>query len=56
MPPVTRPSLTMSSCRRRAATSAHCSATLLSTSTPVLNHSSRGTGMARQSDSPMRMK
>ena len=46
----------MSSCRRRAATSAICSATLLSTSTPVLSHSSRGTGIGCQSDSPMRMK
>ena len=46
-----------SSCRRaRAADRRHCSATLLSTSTPVLSQSSRGIGIGRQSASSMRMK
>ena len=41
---------------RRAATYAHCSAILLRTRTPVLNHSSPGTGSARQSTMFMRME
>ena len=41
---------------RRAATCAHCSATLLKTRTPVLNHSSPGTGSVRQSTMFMRIE
>src|SRR5450631_4152677 len=55
-PPAQRPTITPSMSFRRAAMCAHCSAILLVTRTPVLNHSSFGTGNARQSTMFMRME
>ena len=55
-PPAHRPTMTPSMLFRCAATYAHCNATLLRTRTPVLNHSSPGTGSARQSTMFMRME
>ena len=54
-PPAIRPSLTPSIRPLRAATCAYCSATLLKISTPVLNHSTFGAGIA-QSATCIRMK
>ncbi|MHC2514292.1 hypothetical protein ACVMHW_000174 [Bradyrhizobium diazoefficiens] len=55
-PPASRPTTTPSMSLRRAAMRAHCSATLLRTSTPVLNHSTFGTGIVRQSTMFIRME